>query len=243
MTYVALAMLLILGDDFSRVDKKAIVGALPWLRSTSYEGGICCVAGGSESDMRYVYVACCISYMLNDWSGMDKEKTCKFILSCQSYDCAIAQEPGAESHGGSTYCAVASLALMNMLDRLPNKDELLKWLIQRQIIGFQGRPNKLQDTCYSFWIGATLRILGHFDLVMPENCRNFTLNCQQKIGGFSKWPDQYPDVLHTYLGFCGLSFLGEPGLGIVHPGLGISQRAHDRLKEIHGANFTPTQFI
>lgn len=35
---------------------------------------------------------------------------------------------------------------------------LKRWLIFRQQSGFQGRPNKDVDTCYSFWIGATLKV-------------------------------------------------------------------------------------
>ena len=34
---------------------------------------------GSENDMRFVYCACCISYMLQDWSGIDKDRAVKFI--------------------------------------------------------------------------------------------------------------------------------------------------------------------
>ena len=34
---------------------------------------------GSENDMRFVYCACCISYMLQDWSGVDRDKALKFI--------------------------------------------------------------------------------------------------------------------------------------------------------------------
>lgn len=37
---------------------------------------------GSECDMRFVYCAACICYMLDDWSGMDVDKTTKYILSC-----------------------------------------------------------------------------------------------------------------------------------------------------------------
>ena len=59
------------------------------------------------------------------------------------------------------------------------------------------------------------------------------MTCQKKMGGFAKWPDQYPDVLHSYFSLCGLSFIGEPGIAPVHAGLGVSQRAHDRLKDIH----------
>jgi geranylgeranyl transferase type-1 subunit beta len=32
----------------------------------------------------------------------------------------------------------------------------------------QGRPNKLEDTCYSYWIGATLRLLARDDLLDQE---------------------------------------------------------------------------
>jgi len=232
MTYVALALLLMLGDDFSRVNKKAVINSLKFLRTE--QGGITCIASGSESDMRYIYCACCVSYMLKDWSGIDREKICHYIIKSQSFDYACAQEPGAESHGGSTYCAVASLSLMGMLDRLPHKSQIVKWLANRQIMGFQGRANKLQDTCYSFWIGSTLKILGTFDEVVNfSNTRSFTLSCQHKYGGFSKAQDAYPDVLHSYFSLCGLGYIREPGISEINPELGFSQRAVDRLKDIH----------
>lgn len=44
-----------------------------------------------------------------------------FIFNSLSYDGAFAQGPSLESHGGSTYCALASLALMNKLDMLSSK--------------------------------------------------------------------------------------------------------------------------
>lgn len=37
----------------------------------------------SENDMRFVYCACCISYMLQDWSGIDIEKTFNYINNSQ----------------------------------------------------------------------------------------------------------------------------------------------------------------
>ena len=63
--------------------------------------------------------------------------------------------------GGSTFCAVASLELMNRLDTTmtdPQLNRLKRWCIFRQQSGFQGRPNKPVDTCYSFWVGATLQV-------------------------------------------------------------------------------------
>ena len=65
------------------------------------------------------------------------------------------------SPGGSTFCAVASLVLMNRLEvALMTRQikRLKRWCIMRQESGFQGRPNKPVDTCYSFWVGATLKV-------------------------------------------------------------------------------------
>lgn len=63
--------------------------------------------------------------------------------------------------GGSTFCAIAALALMNKLETCftPKRfRQLQRWCICRQQTGFQGRPNKPTDTCYSFWVGATLKV-------------------------------------------------------------------------------------
>ena len=63
--------------------------------------------------------------------------------------------------GGSTFCAVASLTLMEKLNETFSPQELeglKRWCICRQLTGFQGRPNKPADTCYSFWIGSTLKV-------------------------------------------------------------------------------------
>lgn len=66
--------------------------------------------------------------------------------------------------GGSTFCALASLVLMNKLNDCftPMQIEKLKrWCLVRQKNGFQGRPNKPVDTCYSFWVGASLKVFAH----------------------------------------------------------------------------------
>ena len=66
--------------------------------------------------------------------------------------------------GGSTFCAVAALVLMDRLESTFSPAEiegLKKWCVRRQQTGFQGRPNKPVDTCYSFWVGATLNVIQH----------------------------------------------------------------------------------
>ncbi|KAK7116030.1 geranylgeranyl transferase type-1 subunit beta-like [Littorina saxatilis] len=231
MSYTALACLLILGDDLSRVNRPAVAAGLRSLQQE--DGSFSCVPEGSETDMRFVYCACCVSHMLNDWSGMNKEKTISYILNSISYEGGVGQGPGGEAHGGPTFCSIASLFLMDELDMsltLQQKEKLKRWCIFRQQSGFQGRPNKPVDTCYSFWIGATLQLLGVLDLTNFLCSRTFILSTQSAItGGLAKWPDISPDPLHTYLGICGLALMGEPGLAAVHPALNITQRAADHL--------------
>ena len=63
--------------------------------------------------------------------------------------------------GGSTFCAVAALCLMGKLEEMFSQrelDRIRRWCIMRQQNGFHGRPNKPVDTCYSFWVGATLEV-------------------------------------------------------------------------------------
>ena len=37
-------------------------------------------------------------------------------------------------------------------------EKIKRWCLVRQKSGFQGRPNKPVDTCYSFWVGASLKV-------------------------------------------------------------------------------------
>lgn len=96
----------------------------------------------------------------------------------QRYDYGVSQHFEMESHGGTTYCAIAALCLTDQLNILSHKEveKVKRWLVLRQDVqdggGFNGRPNKPVDTCYSFWIGAALKILGAFDLTdYKENRR------------------------------------------------------------------------
>ena len=207
MTYTALCTLRALGDDLSRVRKDAIVRGLKHLQLP--DGSFQCVAVGSEHDMRFLYCACCISYMLGDWSGVDQDRAVSYIQSCRSFDGAIALLPGNEGHGGSTFCGIASLVLMQRCDEDVLDDawraELIHWCVHRQVGGLQGRPNKNEDTCYSYWIGGTLRLLGAFDLMDHEQLRGFVMQCQTRMGGFSKLIGAFPDVLHAYYSLAYLS--------------------------------------
>ncbi|RXN28610.1 geranylgeranyl transferase type-1 subunit beta [Labeo rohita] len=237
MTYTGLACLIILGDDLSRVNKDACLAGLRALQLE--DGSFYAVPEGSENDMRFVYCAACICYMLDDWSGMDCQKAIDYIRRSTSYDSGIGQGAGLESHGGSTFCAIASLCMMGKLQEVFSERELnriRRWCILRQQNGFHGRPNKPVDTCYSFWVGAALELLDVFQYTNFEKNRNYILSTQDRlVGGFAKWPDSHPDPLHTYFGICGLSLIGEADLRKVHPALNISMRAFECLRQLHGS--------
>jgi len=98
MTYSALCVLKIFGDDFSRVDVRGIIDGLREFRMLN--GCFRSLPRPSEEDMRFIYCACVISSMLEDWSGVDLDTTTEFILQCQAWDGAFGMQIGQEAHGG-----------------------------------------------------------------------------------------------------------------------------------------------
>ncbi|CAK7325670.1 unnamed protein product [Dovyalis caffra] len=250
-TYCALSILKTVGYNLSNIDSKLISMSIRNLQQP--DGSFLPIHIGAETDLRFVYCAAAICFMLEDWSGMDREKTKEYVLKCQSYDGGFGMIPGAESHGGGTYCAVASLRLMGFIeDDVLSKSAassiidiplLLEWCLQRQAAdgGFQGRANKPSDTCYAFWVGAVLRILGGSKLIDGKALRRFLLSCQyqamillldsnvlllilfrDQYGGFSKFPDELPDLYHCYYGYTAFSLLEEPGLNALSVELGMT---------------------
>ncbi|KAK3321951.1 terpenoid cyclases/protein prenyltransferase alpha-alpha toroid [Apodospora peruviana] len=80
-------------------------------------------------------------------------------------------------------------------------------------VGFNGRTNKNADTCYCWWVGGALAVLGRNDLVLREPSRRLLLEkMQHQIGGFGKTPGNPPDLYHSCFGLASLALWGEPGL-------------------------------
>ncbi|XP_058089468.1 geranylgeranyl transferase type-1 subunit beta-like isoform X1 [Magnolia sinica] len=194
-TYCALAILKMVGYDLLSIDSESIVVSMKHLQQP--DGSFMPIHTGAEKDLRFIYCAAAICSMLNNWSGMDRKKAKEYILNCQSYDGGFGLVPGSESHGGATYCAVAALRLMGFIkdDSLSkfisssviNVPALLEWSLERQTIdgGFQGRTNKPSDTCYAFWVGGVLKILGAHHFFDKDALRAFLLSCQTPLHGSS----------------------------------------------------------
>lgn len=132
----------------------------------------------------------------------------QLVRRAQTYEGGFGGRPGEEAHGGYTYCAVAILRLLEQ--PVPNQQLLEEWLSARQDSfshGFNGRTNKLVDSCYNFWVGACFKML---DLTnySPKDLVTYTLsNCQSKEGGCQSSAQMPPDVYHTAYALLGLYIL------------------------------------
>ena len=59
------------------------------------------------------------------------------------------------------YCCVGMLSILGKLHHV-NADQLGWWLCERQLPsgGLNGRPEKLPDVCYSWWVLASIKTIG-----------------------------------------------------------------------------------
>lgn len=146
---------------------------------------------------------------------VDTELCISYIQACANFDGGYGTSPGAESHSGQIFTCVAALAILDRLD-LVDKAKLGAWLSERQLPngGLNGRPEKLEDVCYSWWVLSPLAIIGKLHWIDGEALTRFILKCQDaEHGGLSDRPGDMVDVFHTYFGIAGLSLLGyEKGI-------------------------------
>jgi len=238
MTYTALLSLAVLRDDFSRLDRRRILAFL--IQAQLPDGSFEPWLGSQElGDVRIVYGALAICRILNCWDGIDLPSAVSYIQSCRVRDGGYGQTPRAEANGGPTYCAVAALELASQPLQGEERERTLSWLIHRQRGGFQGRVEKEQDACYSFWCGAAIALLGGADLVDREANAEFLMGCQFKLGGFAKAVGEYPDPLHTYLSMAALSIYppswGVP-LGSIDPLLNVRIETGKWIKHAIGSS-------
>jgi geranylgeranyl transferase type-1 subunit beta len=123
ITYTSLVTLITLGDDLSGVKTKLIVDGKPSFNITLYRLNLLSLTNIStvnvvffvlsglkrlqspdgsfratftesgESDVRFLYCACAISTLLNDWSGVNIEAATSFVLSCFTYEGGFGVTP------------------------------------------------------------------------------------------------------------------------------------------------------
>lgn len=187
-----------------------------------------------EVDTRFVYTALSALSILGRLTPAVGERAVTFITQCQNFDGGFGMVPGAESHAAQVFTCVGALALCNRLD-VVDKDLLGAWLSERQLPngGLNGRPEKLPDVCYSWWVLSSLAIIGKLHWIDHAKLREFILESQDtKEGGIADRPDNQVDVYHTLFGIAGLSLMGYEGLEPVDPVYCMPTKVTSRFKRL-----------
>ena len=107
------------------------------------------------------------------------DKAVRYVKACSNFDGGYGVSPGAETHAGQIFTCVGALAIAGRLD-LVDKNRLGGWLSERQLDngGLNGRPEKLEDVCYSWWVVSSLAMIGLIHWIDNERLIHFILRCQ-----------------------------------------------------------------
>lgn len=185
-----------------------------------------------ETDTRFLFIALYASSLLGFLPRdipegsegrpfLDLRAALSYVKACQNHDGGFGLAPGAESHSGQVYVCLGALSIAGELDEFlgeSGKDRLGAWLSERQLPsgGLNGRPMKLVDVCYGWWVLSSLSMIGRLHWIDKNKLVRFTLECQDPAeGGIADRPGDMVDVFHTHFGICGLSLVGYEGLQTV----------------------------
>lgn len=83
MVYAALCSLLLLGDDLSRIDRKAIASSIASLECPNEPGLYMANILSSEKDIRFIFSAVASCYILNELQIFNCDNIVNFINRCQ----------------------------------------------------------------------------------------------------------------------------------------------------------------
>lgn len=213
-TYAAINALSLCGNIdgcWDKINRKAIYQWL--LKLKQPDGGFKTCLEVGENDTRGVYCALSVASMLNIMTPELCEGVLDYIIRCQTYEGGFGGCPQEdEAHGGYTFCAVASLMILNKMDKI-DVEALMRWCSSRQCNeekGFNGRANKLVDGCYSFWVGSTAAMIeaaGYGSCMDKDGLHTYICQCCQteQEGGLRDKPGKHADFYHTNYVLLGLA--------------------------------------
>ncbi|KAH9053767.1 terpenoid cyclases/Protein prenyltransferase [Lactarius vividus] len=173
---------------------------------------------------------------------IDAPRVIDFILGLQQPSGIFTGDAFGETDTRFLYCAVSALSLLGALDRTRPRAHLWVctaalaildrldvidvstlgwWLAERQLPngGLNGRPEKLEDVCYSYWVLSSMAILNKLTWIDATALTRFIPlgSGDPDGGGIADRPGDMVDVFHTLFGVAGLSLLGYPGLEDLDP--------------------------
>ncbi|CAF0959716.1 unnamed protein product [Didymodactylos carnosus] len=250
-TLSAVQILVIL-DRLDIIDKEKLCS---YIKHLQQEDGSFAGDDWGEIDTRFSFCAVACLSLINCLNSdvINIEKATSFVVSCMNFDGGFGCMPGAESHSGQIYCCVAYLSIVHKLE-LIDTNQLGWWLCERQLesgglngklktpvyndisstVYFViGRPEKLPDVCYSWWVLASLKIIGHSKWINHHKLKQFILAAQDdETGGFADQPKNVPDPFHTLFAVTGLSLINAYSESIikqVNPVYCMPQYVIDRI--------------
>ncbi|KIL93050.1 Protein prenylation [Fusarium avenaceum] len=175
----------------------------------------------------------------------------------QTYDGGVAESSKHESHDRPLDSTSTHSPEQAMKEGIPDREGLVQFLAARSFpylvkeeaddeveenflepkageldyghVGFNGRWNKKADTCYCWWVGGTLAMLGNSSIINVTPSRRYLLDVtQHRIGGFSKAVGGPPDMYHSYLGLAALGTMGDDDLKEFDVGPGVMMASGDQ---------------
>jgi geranylgeranyl transferase type-2 subunit beta len=208
--------ILALFDELRRIDADKVAAFVAALQR---EDGSFSGDQWGEIDTRFSYCALNCLALLGKLGAVNVRKATEFVARCRNFDGGFGTVPGAESHSGQVFCCVGALAIGGALEHA-DADVLGWWLAERQLPcgGLNGRPEKLEDVCYSWWVLSSLSMLGRLSWIDRVKLGEFILSAQDPHdGGIADRPGNVADAFHTFFGIAGLSLLGYPGFEAIDP--------------------------
>jgi geranylgeranyl transferase type-2 subunit beta len=145
----------------------------------------------AEYDTRFIYCAFQTLSLLNALDRVDVTSAVQYIHLCRNFDGGFGLSPDAESHAGQVFTCLGALSIVNQL-HIPENQSWLDtcglWLCERQlpIGGLNGRPEKLGDVCYSWWVLSSLKMIRRQDWIDCPALTNFILSAQVSLFFYSK---------------------------------------------------------
>lgn len=217
--YAVLMAIALIGmeEGYKLVDRQK---TYKFLMSLKLPNGAFMTSRDMEYDLRSTFTAVLIAYEYNILTPELKEGVAEYVFSCVNEDGGFSPRPGCESHAGYVHSAIGILYLLNRLDDI-NLNSVIRWIAERQMQfsgGFQGRPNKLVDSCYSWWIGSSSRIISEHLNIEPfwnvEAMTDYLVRSAQALsGGFRDHQPTSPNYFHTLYGLAGLCVSGLRSFG------------------------------
>jgi len=226
---VSAVQILAMSDGFGELEERVPDGKMKvakFIAGLQQPNGTFAGDEWGETDTRFLYGALNALSLLgllpdqqpHQTPLIDVSAATAYVKACRNSDGGFGLAPGTESHSGQVFTCIGALSMTGELDSYlgeEGKDRLGAWLSERQLAsgGLNGRPEKLVDSCYSWWVGCSLAMIDRLHWIDKAKLTTFILQCQDpEQGGFADRPGDMVDVFHTVFATAGLSLVGHPGV-------------------------------